>query len=244
MSFLMRKILIIAVFSILPTITSCQELGLTPPPPPILEQPNLAQITQETTITESATPANALQISQEALESVVPEVKAETSLANELSATNGVNIGLSSEIRQKIATILNKLLSDEYVLYTKTLKYHWNVTGMVFHDFHVAFKEQYEKLFDIVDDIAERARALGAPALGSLQEFSLHTRLKEITPEKLMALDMVKQLLADHESIIRQLRNDITETDKLGDQVTSNFLQEIASKHEKIAWMLRATAAQ
>ena len=154
--------------------------------------------------------------------------------------TASVNTGLSSEVRQKVATILNKLLSDEYVLYTKTLKFHWNVTGIVFHDFHAAFKEQYEKLFSIVDDIAERARALGAPALGSLQEFSTYARLKEINSDNLSALEMVKQLLADHETVIRTIRSAIDETAALGDQGTSNFLQDLIIKHEKIAWMLRA----
>lgn len=159
-------------------------------------------------------------------------------------AEDEVNIGLAAPVRQKIAALLNKLLADEYVLYTKTLKYHWNVEGNVFHDFHAAFKEQYEKLFDIVDSIAERARALGQPAAGSLQEFGVLTRLKEIDGQKLSAIEMVKQLLADHEAIIRTLRADIDETGQLGDQGTSNFLQDLIVKHEKIAWMLRATAAQ
>lgn len=158
------------------------------------------------------------------------------------NGNNGVHIGLSADVRQKEASILNKLLSDEFVLYTKTLKFHWNVQGIVFHDFHLAFKEQYEKLFDIVDLIAERARALGAPALGSLQEFTTFTRLKEITTEKLTALEMIKALLADHEAIIRTIREAIDTTAQLGDQGTSNFLQDLIIKHEKIAWMLRATA--
>ena len=78
--------------------------------------------------------------------------------------------------------------------------------GIVFHDFHAAFKEQYEKFFEIVDLFAERARALGAPALGSLQEFSTFTRLKEISNQKLTALDMIKAIIADHEAIIRTIR--------------------------------------
>lgn len=157
---------------------------------------------------------------------------------------NGINIGLSTETRQKVVSLLNKLLSDEFVLYTKTLKFHWNVQGIVFHDFHQAFKEQYEKLFDFVDSIAERARALGAPALGSLNDFSTYTRLKEVNSKKLSALEMIKELLADHEAIIRQLRDDIEQTGRLGDQGTNNFLQDLIVKHEKIAWMLRATAQQ
>ena len=272
----------------------CQELNLTPPPAPAMEQPNTKQLEDETAtaeVVESISPDAVARANQEAQEAEAvkpnlaqeeaeiiakvspdaaaradqeaqdeilaeaqaatkelivppaPTMIAPTALANELPSAE-VNIGLSSDIRQKVATTLNKLLSDEYLLYTKTLKFHWNVKGIVFHDFHQAFKEQYEKLFDIVDLIAERARALGAPALGSLEEFSTHARLKEITAENLSALDMVKQLLADHEAIIRTIRSAIDETATSGDQGTSNFLQDLIIKHEKIAWMLRATAAQ
>ncbi|GMU19324.1 MAG: hypothetical protein AMXMBFR12_05160 [Candidatus Babeliales bacterium] len=162
----------------------------------------------------------------------------------EIQDKNSINIGLSSEVRQKVATLLNKLLSDEYVLYTKTLKFHWNVKGIGFNDFHKAFKTQYENLFDMVDAVAERARAMDNPAAGSLKEFSTLTRLQEINGHNLTALEMVKQLLADHEAVIRTIRADIDQTAQLGDQGTSGFLQELIVKHEKIAWMLRATAAQ
>lgn len=209
---------------------------------------------QETGITSGNEPmaqsaAQAAPVAPESLMVPTPPIMEQPKPAAAIEAQvtanhNAINIGLSSEVRQKGASILNKLLADEYVLYTKTLKFHWNVQGIVFHDFHQAFKEQYEKLFEIVDLVAERARALGAPALGSLHEFSAITRLKEISPEKLTALDMIKELLADHEAIIRTIRANIDETASLGDQGTSNFLQDLILKHEKIAWMLRATAAQ
>lgn len=154
------------------------------------------------------------------------------------------HIGIAPKNRKEVAKILNNLLSDEYLLYTKTLKYHWNVHGIVFHDFHALFKEQYEALLDIADDIAERARALGEPAFGSMVEFSKHARLKEEPGKIPDALGMIKQLLADHETIIRQMREDVETTAKLGDAGTNNFLTEIMERHEKIAWMLRATATK
>lgn len=153
-----------------------------------------------------------------------------------------INIGLDSKIRKKVAKILNTLLSDQYLLYTKSLKYHWNVYGIVFHDFHLLFKEQYEALLDLADEVAERARALGEPAFGTFQEFAQNTRLKEepgIIPD---ALGMIKSLLHDHETIIRHVRKDLETCAELGDMGTNNFLTEILEKHEKFAWMLRSTA--
>jgi starvation-inducible DNA-binding protein len=152
------------------------------------------------------------------------------------------HIDLAQKTRKEVGKILNNLLSDEFLLYIKTLKYHWNVHGMVFHDFHALFKEQYEALLEFADDVAERARALDEPAFGSMAEFSKHTRLKEEPGKIPDAHGMIKQLLSDHETIIRQIRKDIETTAKLGDMGTNNFLTELMEKHEKIAWMLRATA--
>src|SRR5437660_12911044 len=89
------------------------------------------------------------------------------------------NIGLSDEQREGVVNILNALLSDEYLLYTKTRNYHWNVTGPQFNDLHTFFEAQYETLNGVVDDVAERARTLGGRARGTPAEFTQHARLKE-----------------------------------------------------------------
>src|SRR3712207_9374540 len=77
------------------------------------------------------------------------------------------DIGVKDDARKKIVETLNMRLCDEYVLYTKTRKYHWNVIGPRFHQLHEFFKEQYEILDEMVDEIAERARQLGGKSLRS-----------------------------------------------------------------------------
>lgn len=153
-------------------------------------------------------------------------------------------IGITTKNRKEVCAILNTLLSHEYVLYTKTLNYHWNVQGIVFHDFHALFKEQYEKLFNIVDDVAERVRTLGEPSFGSLTEFHKgSSKIKEQPGVVPSAHNMIKNLLADHETIIQLIRSNLQKiADAYGDLGTNNFLTDIMEKHEKIAWMLRATA--
>ena len=88
------------------------------------------------------------------------------------------NIGMSDKNRKGTVEILNRLLSDEYILYTKTRNYHWNVTGPDFSELHKFFEAQYGELDEIIDEVAERSRALGGNALGTLKEFSKETRLK------------------------------------------------------------------
>ena len=153
-----------------------------------------------------------------------------------------LNLGISESNREQTVKILNTLLADEYVLYTKTRNYHWNVVGPQFNDLHKFFEAQYEALNEVVDDVAERARTLGGVAAGSLAEFIQLARLKEhpgqCPPD---ATAMLSNLLADHEAVIRTLRADLaTVMDKHGDAGTSDFLTGLMEKHEKMAWMLRA----
>jgi len=153
-------------------------------------------------------------------------------------------IGIPDEHRASVVTILNDLLSDEYLLYTKTRNYHWNVLGPQFNDLHKFFEAQYEALNDVVDDVAERARALGGRALGTLAEFAQHARLKEHPGQAPDALGMVADLLADHEAVVRQLRTDLAvSVDRHHDMGTSDFLTGLMERHEKMAWMLRAFLA-
>ena len=151
------------------------------------------------------------------------------------------NIGISDKDRKGSAEILNRLLADEYVLYTKTRNYHWNVTGPDFSELHKFFESQYEEIDDIIDEVAERARSLGGHSVATLKEFVGATRLKEFPAVYPNARKMISNLLADHESIISQLRKDLVLcADHHKDMGTSDFLTGLMEQHEKMAWMLRS----
>lgn len=150
-------------------------------------------------------------------------------------------IGLSDEQRAGVISVLNVLLSDEYLLYTKARNYHWNVLGPQFNDLHKFFEGHYEQLEEVVDEVAERARSLGGFAFGTMVEFAQHTRLREHPEDHPDAKHMLANLLADHESLIRDLRNDAEICDeKFNDMGTNDFLTGLMERHEKMAWMFRS----
>jgi starvation-inducible DNA-binding protein len=152
-----------------------------------------------------------------------------------------VNIGLSDKQREAVVRILNTVLADEFVLYVKSRRFHWNVEGPDFSELHELFERQYEQLGEIVDQVAERARALDGIAAGSLEEYLKLTRLKEEPGRNYDAREMIAALLADHETLIRCLREDLETCSKEhGDEGTMDFLTGLMQGHEKIAWMLRA----
>jgi starvation-inducible DNA-binding protein len=152
-----------------------------------------------------------------------------------------IDIGLTDGQREGVSRILGTLLADEYVLYTKTRNYHWNVVGPQFNDLHKFFEAQYEELDEIIDEVAERMRALGHPAPATLAEFSRLARLAEKPGERPSARNMLGALLADHEAVVRVLRTDLeTCATKHGDAGTSDFLTGLMERHEKMSWMLRS----
>lgn len=151
------------------------------------------------------------------------------------------NIGIKQENISKIVEILTKVLADEFILYTKTKRAHWNVEGPDFYNKHIFFEQQYDAIDEIVDTVAERIRALGHYTPATLKDFLALTHLTEELKEKNDSNGFIKKLLLDHESIIIYLRENINFiANELQDAGTSDFITGLVENHEKMAWMLRA----
>ena len=151
------------------------------------------------------------------------------------------NPGLNKEQLNGVVTILNLVLADECLLYTKTRNCHWNVTGPQFQQLHELFERQYDELSEIIDRVAERIRVLGAQAMGTMSEFLQYARLKEHPGKRPPASRMVARLLDDHEAIVRTLRGDLAVcAEEFNDAGTSGFLTGLLERHEKMARTLRA----
>lgn len=150
------------------------------------------------------------------------------------------DIGITDKNLRGITELLSSFLADAFVLYTKTRKFHWNVNGPSFMELHKLFESQYQKLEEAIDEIAERISKLGSLSIGTLNEFLKLTSLKE-TPGKVPAQTaMIKELLSDHETVIKALRKGIDECeDKFKDKGTADFLTSLIQQHETIAWTLR-----
>ena len=151
-----------------------------------------------------------------------------------------LNIGISEKKLKRSVDILSVILANEMALYIKTRKFHWNVSGESFMELHILFKEQYKMLEESVDEIAERISKLGHHAIGTMQEFSNMSLIKENVGKYPSSKDMLRELLKDHEFVIVQLRKDIDEcANKCEDSGTADFLTGLMEQHETIAWILR-----
>lgn len=149
-------------------------------------------------------------------------------------------IGITEINLQKSITLLSSILADEVTLYIKTRKFHWNVSGESFMEFHKLFENQYKLLEVSIDEVAERISKLGGKTIGTMNEFSELTRLNESPNQYPSQKEMIKELLGDHEMIIVQLRKDIEAcAEENKDAGTADFLTSLMEQHETIAWTLR-----
>lgn len=150
-------------------------------------------------------------------------------------------IGIIEKDRREVASLLNALLADESVLAVKTRNFHWNAAGVGFAALHALFEKQYQELDAVIDETAERVRALGLTPFGSMGEFLEGTRLREFPGAPLPAERMLTVLLEDHEELVRTLRQGLTAcAERNHDAGTADFLTALLRRHEKLAWMLRS----
>lgn len=148
-----------------------------------------------------------------------------------------MNVNIVKESREEIAATLNKILADEFVLYTKTRNFHWNVVGPHFQEYHKFLEEVYTEIETFIDDTAERVRTLGLRPLGSMKEYLENTELTENT-SALSATEMLKELAQDYQTMIESIRKGIEKADSLEDVGTEDYLTGLLQDFEKKLWMI------
>lgn len=150
-----------------------------------------------------------------------------------------IDIGISDKDRKEVAGGLSKLLADTYSLYLKTHSFHWNVEGPMFQTLHIMFMEQYTEMWNALDVVAERIRALGSYAPGTYAELAALSSIKESkgVPK---ANKMIEEAVQGHEQVIKTIRTIFESAEKAKDQTTMDVLTQRLDIHEKTAWMLRS----
>jgi starvation-inducible DNA-binding protein len=134
---------------------------------------------------------------------------------------------------------LNLVLADSYALMALTHLAHWNVEGSDFFELHKAFQEQYENLFEGVDEIAERVRALDAYAIGGLAKLARTAGMEEFTspmPQK----DYVASLIVAHEKVMDDARSTREMAGERNDLETQDLMIKRLQWHQKTVWMLKS----
>ncbi|GGY43707.1 Dps family protein [Parvularcula lutaonensis] len=140
----------------------------------------------------------------------------------------------------KTAEALKRVLGDTYALYLKTHGYHWNVEGPNFKSLHELFELNYTQMWQSMDEIAERIRALGvyAPMGAELAQLAAIDSTDNSVPS---ANAMVQNLVSGHETFLEGAKKALDIAQEAGDPATEGLLADLITAHEKMAWMLRSS---
>lgn len=153
-----------------------------------------------------------------------------------------IDIGIPSAARAEIAHGLSRLLADSYLQYVKTHGLHWSVTGSISNPLHQMFMLKYTELWDALDEVGERIRALDVMAPARYAQFAKRSSVTEETSVP-SAEGMLRALVAGHEAVARTARSVFPLADRADDQPTIDLLTQRLLVHEKTAWMPRSTLA-
>ncbi len=145
---------------------------------------------------------------------------------------------LNREGVAEISTELGRLLADAFALYLKTKNFHWHMTGPHFRDYHLLLDEHAEQVFAMTDDIAERARKIGATTLRSISDISRRQRLKDNNDESVAPKEMLSELSADNQALTRYLRSAHGTCEKYNDVATASMIEGWIDQSERRTWFL------
>lgn len=158
-------------------------------------------------------------------------------------ATHEVPTDLNLEGVAEISAALRQLLADTFALYLKTKNFHWHMTGQHFRDYHLLLDEQSNQIFAMTDDIAERARKIGATTLHSISDISKHQRLKDNNEESISPKEMLAQLSADNQALTRYFRSAHETCEKYNDVATASLIEVWIDQAERRTWFLSEIVA-
>ena len=150
--------------------------------------------------------------------------------------------GLNETQRRDIAQSLCRVMADTDTLYFKTHAFHWDVEGPKFHGLHNLFESQYREMWNAIDSIAERIRALGNVAPGSYAQLMRLSTVREQT-EVPSADAMMGELTDGHEIVMATIRTVLVTAQDAWDEATVGILAARLEVHDKAAWMLSTQAA-
>jgi starvation-inducible DNA-binding protein len=142
---------------------------------------------------------------------------------------------------EAISSSLRQLLADVFALYLKTKNFHWHMSGHHFRDYHLLLDEHGDQLFEMTDDIAERARKIGGTTLHSISDIASHQRIKDNNMAFVAPLDMLTELSKDNQALTRYLRSTHDLCDKHKDVATASLIENWIDQTERRTWFLSET---
>jgi starvation-inducible DNA-binding protein len=146
--------------------------------------------------------------------------------------------GIDWDLRKKLVARLNQDLATLTDLTPRYRHAHWNVLGRGFGQLHPLFDRFAAETRAYVDDLAERAVALGGIARGTIQDAAENSILPVFPPEERQDVWLIDELARRVDTTADEVRVAIGATSQAA--VTQDLYVDIARGIEAQRWMLLA----
>jgi starvation-inducible DNA-binding protein len=149
-------------------------------------------------------------------------------------------IDLAQGTRKEMIELLNQQLADTFDLFSQLKQAHWNVKGSDFFQLHELFDELAEELLGFVDEIAERATALGGEALGTVRMAASGSSLPEFPDGVFEGMEVTASIADRYAHLAGLTREAVDTAQDAGDMDTSDMFIDISRALDKRLWFLEA----
>lgn len=149
-------------------------------------------------------------------------------------------IDLPDNTRKAMIALLNARLADAIDLRLALKQAHWNIKGANFIALHELFDQIQVRTAVFVDDIAERAVALGGIAGGATQTVARATSLAPYPPELTAEKEHVTAVADRLAAFGAFVRAAIDAADEAGDKVTADLFTGVSRQVDKDLWFVEA----
>ena len=147
---------------------------------------------------------------------------------------------LPEDAREQLVELLNARLADTFDLYGQVKQAHWNVKGSDFIQLHELYDAIAADVLGYVDEIAERATALGGLALGTVRMAGSASTLDEYPLDATAGKDTVEVVADRLAAYGAGVRDAIGTAEKLKDADTADLFTEVSRAIDKHLWFVEA----
>ena len=149
-------------------------------------------------------------------------------------------IDLNLKNRQEMIGVLNAQLADTFNMFSFMKHAHWNVKGQQFIALHKLFDEIAAGLLAHIDEVAERATALGGMALGTTRIVSESSQLESYPLTVVDSIETVLVLANRMAQLAASIRGAAKRAEQLEDMDTNDLFIAISRNLDKWLWFLEA----
>ena len=158
----------------------------------------------------------------------------------EATRTFPTHVELPENTRTTSIALLNQQLADTFDLYSQIKQAHWNIKGKEFIALHEFFDDLAERVLGYVDEIAERASALGGTAMGTARMAAANSKLPEYPTDAVDGTEHLNALVERYGSYATSSRAAIDTAEEHQDMATADLFTEITRTIDKDLWFLEA----